>query len=78
MTSTGAVAVVVTRPVTMLEAMWVPKWSPTLVSLMIACLISSYVAHCEAVSTDARACSIAQHTFCTADDCLLVPTLQPC
>lgn len=78
MTSTGAVAVVVTRPVTMLEAMWVPKWSPALVSLMIACLISSYVAHCEAVSTAARACSIAQHTLCTFDNCFSVPTLQLC
>ena len=63
MTSTGAVAVVVTRPVTMLEAMCVGKLSLAPVTLMIACLISSYVAHCEAVSTAARACSIAQQHF---------------
>ena len=56
MTSTGPVAVVVTRPVIMLDPRWVAKSSPPPVIHIQSFLDSLYVAHCAAVKTAARAC----------------------
>ena len=55
--STGAVAVVVTRPVAMLVTSWVPKPSSQPVDSMTRRFATSYVTHCDAVSIPARTCT---------------------
>mmetsp|Transcript_22376 Transcript_22376/g.56464 ORF Transcript_22376/g.56464 Transcript_22376/m.56464 type:complete len:200 (+) Transcript_22376:30-629(+) len=54
MVSTGAVAVVVMRPVAMLVSSCVLMLSPQPVAAISWRLVESYVAHCAAVSTPAR------------------------
>ena len=57
MRSTGAVTVVVARPVTMEAPKWVEKLSPMPVVLIHHCFAWSYDAHCVAVKAAALSCS---------------------
>jgi len=58
--SMGAVAVVVTTPVTMLVANCAPMSSFQPVARMMRLFTESYVAHCDAVRMDARICRAGQ------------------
>ncbi len=57
MRSTGAVTVVVARPVTMEAPKWVEKLSPMPVVLIHHCFAWSYDAHCVAVKAAALSCT---------------------